>query len=86
MLVPLTSSLYVPGETTTLSTVLVDVGTGYFIEKSLPEAQAFLDRKIELLKSQMGAVQQTMMIKNQHLQQTMGAMREKVYESRQQKG
>lgn len=28
MLVPITSSLYVPGETTQLDTVLVDVGTG----------------------------------------------------------
>lgn len=28
MLVPITSSLYVPGETTALETVIVDVGTG----------------------------------------------------------
>merc|ERR1719443_5298 len=37
MLVPITSSLYVPGETTQLETVLVDVGTGYFIEKSVEQ-------------------------------------------------
>ena len=37
MLVPITSSLYVPGETAPLDTVLIDVGTGYYIEKSLPE-------------------------------------------------
>lgn len=35
MLVPITSSLYVPGETTSLQSVLIDVGTGYYIEKSV---------------------------------------------------
>merc|ERR1712087_185568 len=75
MLVPLTSSLYVPGETTTLSNVLIDVGTGYYIEKSVPEAQAFLDRKIALIKQQGVTVQQTMAMKNQNLRQTQSAMR-----------
>ena len=32
MLVPLTSSLYVPGMLDDANKVLVDVGTGYFIE------------------------------------------------------
>lgn len=33
ILVPLTSSLYVPGELASSDKVIVDVGTGYFIEK-----------------------------------------------------
>jgi len=33
ILVPLTSSLYVPGKLADTSNVLVDVGTGYYIEK-----------------------------------------------------
>ena len=32
MLVPLTQSLYVPGELASTDTVLVDIGTGYFVE------------------------------------------------------
>lgn len=32
MLVPLTASLYVPGKLDDAEKVLVDVGTGYFIE------------------------------------------------------
>mmetsp|Transcript_40023 Transcript_40023/g.66405 ORF Transcript_40023/g.66405 Transcript_40023/m.66405 type:complete len:156 (+) Transcript_40023:52-519(+) len=83
MLVPLTSSLYVPGETTTLANVLIDVGTGYYIEKSVPEAQAFLDRKIALIKEQGVTVQQTLALKNQNLQQTQAAMREKLYDAQQ---
>ncbi|XP_039561800.1 prefoldin subunit 5, partial [Passer montanus] len=33
LLVPLTSSMYVPGKLQDVSTVLVDVGTGYYVEK-----------------------------------------------------
>lgn len=33
MLVPLTSSLYVPGKLSDVHNVLVDVGTGYYVEK-----------------------------------------------------
>ena len=32
MLIPLTTSLYVPGEVGDISQVMVDVGTGYYIE------------------------------------------------------
>ena len=35
MLVPITSSLYVPGETTALENVIVDVGTGAYEQSSL---------------------------------------------------
>tara|TARA_B110001452_G_scaffold194785_1_gene164791 strand:- start:1122 stop:1430 length:309 start_codon:yes stop_codon:yes gene_type:complete len=78
MLVPVTSSLYVPGETTKLDTVLVDVGTGYYLEKSLPEAQAFLDRKIHLIMGQAGKVGQALQIKQQGLQSTVQAMNAKI--------
>jgi len=33
VLVPLTPSLYVPGKLKNVGSVLVDVGTGYFVEK-----------------------------------------------------
>ncbi|BBN09116.1 prefoldin alpha subunit [Marchantia polymorpha subsp. ruderalis] len=51
MLVPLTASLYVPGVLENVDNVLVDVGTGYFIEKSLPEGKDYCDRKINFLKA-----------------------------------
>lgn len=82
MLVPITSSLYVPGETTQLSTVLVDVGTGYFIEKSVEEAQSFLTRKMALIESQAQNVQAAAQFKNQNLQQTVDVMNRKIMEMR----
>eukprot|EP00262_Sarcandra_glabra_P013740 TRINITY_DN3874_c0_g2_i1.p1 TRINITY_DN3874_c0_g2~~TRINITY_DN3874_c0_g2_i1.p1 ORF type:complete len:141 (-),score=32.22 TRINITY_DN3874_c0_g2_i1:425-847(-) len=51
MLVPLTASLYVPGALDDADKVLVDVGTGYFIEKTMVEGKDYCDRKISLLKS-----------------------------------
>ncbi|XP_057963382.1 prefoldin subunit 5 [Malania oleifera] len=51
MLVPLTASLYVPGTLDDADKVLVDVGTGYFIEKTMAEGRDYCERKINLLKS-----------------------------------
>ena len=87
MLVPITSSLYVPGETAKLDTVLIDVGTGYYLEKSLPEAQSFLDRKINLSTGQAMKVAQAMQVKQQGLQGTVQAMNGKIMQMKEaQKG
>ncbi|KAE8023010.1 hypothetical protein FH972_008767 [Carpinus fangiana] len=51
MLVPLTASLYVPGRLDDADKVLVDVGTGYFIEKTMAEGKDYCERKINLLRS-----------------------------------
>lgn len=50
MLVPLTASLYASGTLANTNNVLVDVGTGYFIEKSLPDGKDYCERKITFLK------------------------------------
>lgn len=49
ILVPLTSSLYVPGKLTDTKTVLVDVGTGFYVEKSTQDAKKFYTAKVEEL-------------------------------------
>lgn len=36
ILVPLTPSLYVPGKLASTDTVLVDIGTGFYVEKVCP--------------------------------------------------
>jgi prefoldin alpha subunit len=47
--VPLTSSLYVPGTLADPDHVIVDVGTGFYVEKSTDDAQKFYTSKIEEL-------------------------------------
>lgn len=39
ILVPLTSSLYVPGKLANVEKVIVDIGTGYYVEKVRQELQ-----------------------------------------------
>ncbi|GAB2233600.1 hypothetical protein Droror1_Dr00002826 [Drosera rotundifolia] len=51
LLVPLTGSLYVKGVLDDNDRVLVDVGTGYFVEKTMIEGKDYCQRKINLLKS-----------------------------------
>ncbi|KAH7026438.1 Prefoldin [Microdochium trichocladiopsis] len=51
VLVPLTNSLYVRGTLTNADHVLVDVGTGFYIEKSIASAAQFYEGKV----SQVGA-------------------------------
>lgn len=45
ILVPLTTSLYVPGTLASRDKVLVDVGTGFFVEKSTGDAKTFYQEK-----------------------------------------
>lgn len=49
LLVPLTSSLYVPGTLASTETVLVDVGTGFYVEKTTDQAKKFYEAKSEEL-------------------------------------
>jgi hypothetical protein len=42
ILVPLTSSLYVPGKMSDVESVIVDVGTGYYVKKVGPHSFAIL--------------------------------------------
>ncbi|KAJ1333835.1 prefoldin alpha subunit [Microdochium nivale] len=46
VLVPLTNSLYVRGTLTNANHVLVDVGTGFYIEKSIESAAQFYQSKV----------------------------------------
>ncbi|KAM9319481.1 prefoldin subunit 5 [Gastrophryne carolinensis] len=57
VLVPLTSSMYVPGSLSDVSTVLVDVGTGYYVEKTAEDAKDFFTRKTDFLKKQIEKIQ-----------------------------
>lgn len=49
ILVPLTSSLYVPGRMENNTQVLVEVGAGYFIEQSTDKAKEYCERKAKML-------------------------------------
>ena len=49
VLVPLTGSMYVPGVIKETEKVLVDVGTGYYVEKDVTAANDYFSRKVSAL-------------------------------------
>jgi prefoldin alpha subunit len=70
-LVPLTPSLYVPGRLTRIDSVLLDIGTGYFAEKTIEEAQSYFQRKIEYLAKQIEDVQPSLLEKQKTREGTL---------------
>jgi prefoldin alpha subunit len=50
-MLPLTSSLYVTGELATNDSVLVDVGTGYWVEMNAAAGADYCRRKVNKLRS-----------------------------------
>ncbi|KAJ3155206.1 subunit of tubulin prefoldin [Geranomyces variabilis] len=59
LLVPLTSSLYVPGELSDAENVIMDVGTGYYVEKPVADAKDYYKRKMEYVKGNLDKLQET---------------------------
>lgn len=57
ILVPLTGSLYVPGKLVKHKRVMVDIGTGYYVQKSVDDAKKYFDKKIGFLAKQMEQLQ-----------------------------
>lgn len=73
-LIPLTSSLYMLGEIREVKKVLVDVGTGYFVEKPLEQAIAFFDSKVKLVEDQLDKLEQILAGKRNDLAKVQGSM------------
>ncbi|MCJ1449652.1 MAG: subunit of tubulin prefoldin [Stictis urceolatum] len=49
VLVPLTASLYVPGELFDPARIMVDIGTGYYIDKETKDASNFYQVRVDEL-------------------------------------
>lgn len=57
VLVPLTPSLYVPGKLKNVDRVMVDIGTGYYVQKSTTEARTFYNTKLLGLRKNLDELQ-----------------------------
>uniref|UniRef100_A0A1A8FVU9 Prefoldin subunit 5 n=1 Tax=Nothobranchius korthausae TaxID=1143690 RepID=A0A1A8FVU9_9TELE len=83
LLVPLTSSMYVPGTLSDVEHVLVDVGTGYYVEKNVEDSKAFFKRKIDFLTKQMEKIQPALQEKHAVKQAVIEVMTLKIQQSQQ---
>lgn len=78
ILVPLTDSMYVPGRLADLEHVMVDIGTGYFVEKTIEDAQNYFSRRVAYVTEQIGKVQLLGMEKSKIRDATIDAIGMKI--------
>merc|ERR1719471_935621 len=78
VLVPLTGSMYVPGKLSNPDKVVVDIGTGYYVEKNSKDAQDYFNRKVKYVTENMERVQAIGMEKNKIRELVMDVMRDKL--------
>uniref|UniRef100_A0A7S3HCV2 Prefoldin subunit 5 n=1 Tax=Spumella elongata TaxID=89044 RepID=A0A7S3HCV2_9STRA len=78
LMIPLNSSLYVPGKIVNPDKVVVELGTGYFCEKEIPEAVKLIDRKTQLINSSIESVESVTMKKRKNLEQITQIMQYKI--------
>ncbi len=67
ILVPMTSSLYVPGKSCDIKRLTVEIGANFFIETNIDKADKFCDRKIESIKKNMDQIDWLIQNKNVQL-------------------
>ncbi|CAM9638171.1 unnamed protein product [Phaeothamnion confervicola] len=78
ILVPLTSSLYVPGKIVDANRMLVDVGTGYFAEKDRRRTAEFLERKIAMVTGNLDSLKNLIDVKRKNLETLASFMRQRI--------
>jgi len=76
--VPLTSSLYVPGRLADTEHVLVDIGTGFYVEKTTEDALKFYNGKIEELGKNIKDLENIVNGKANNLRMVEEVLRQKV--------
>ena len=83
---PLTSSLYVPGKLADTEHVIVDVGTGFYVEKSTSDAETFYNAKIEELGKNIKDLENIVNGKGNNLRMVEEVLRQKMLTGQQGSG
>ncbi|KAK9816040.1 hypothetical protein WJX74_007990 [Apatococcus lobatus] len=78
MLMPLTSSLYVPATLDSASNVLIDIGASYYVERSPADGTDYCKRKVNMLKDQLDQIGQVMREKQRIMQQVTAVLQQKL--------
>mmetsp|Transcript_45979 Transcript_45979/g.94072 ORF Transcript_45979/g.94072 Transcript_45979/m.94072 type:complete len:155 (+) Transcript_45979:275-739(+) len=77
IMVPMTTSLYVKGTLDNADSVLVDIGTGYFVEKNPTEADEYLQRKVSYLSENCQRLEANISEKRKNLEAVTMVMQHK---------
>ncbi|KAF8264239.1 Prefoldin [Lactarius quietus] len=82
VLVPLTGSLYVPGKLRDVENVIVDVGTGYYVQKTRAQAVKHYEQKIEFIKRNLDTLQDTIQKKQDNMNYLVNVIQSKLQTGR----
>ncbi|GAN06479.1 prefoldin subunit 5 [Mucor ambiguus] len=66
------------GKLSNVSKVIVDVGTGYYIEKSVSDASKFYNDKVDYVKKNLGTLEKTITDKQSTLRAIVNVMQDKI--------
>jgi prefoldin alpha subunit len=69
LMVPLSESMYAMGEMVDGEKVLVDIGTGFFVEKTMEDAKNFVERKKDYVKKQIAGLDLQLDTQTRNLEQ-----------------
>ncbi|KAF9557542.1 Prefoldin alpha subunit [Agrocybe pediades] len=78
ILVPLTNSLYVPGKLSDTEHVIVDVGTGYYVKKTRPQAVNHYQGKIEYIRKNVDTLEETIQKKRENMNYLTTILQQKI--------
>jgi prefoldin alpha subunit len=70
--------LYISGKLKASDKVLVDIGTGYVLEKTAPQANEYFDRQIAMLKENIDRLSQMISTKRKTLDSIVMVMQHKI--------
>lgn len=77
IMVPLTGSIYVHGAVKDTNAVLVDIGTGYYVEKKPSDAADYFGKRSSLLKQEGEKTASALTEKRQHLEAVSAVLQKK---------
>lgn len=78
MMIPLTESLYCPGELSCPDRVLVEVGTGYYIERDVEGGVGYCRGKVMEIKEQVAELSKVLGQRQQILMRVAGMLQERM--------
>ena len=76
ILVPLTTSVFIPGTLKNVDKVMFEVGASYYVEDTVPKAKAFFDRKVEEIKKNMTLLSKIIENKTKQREEVILALQE----------
>ena len=67
ILIPMTSSLYIPGKCIDVKKLTIEIGGNFFVETTIDKADKFCDRKLESIKKNLDKIDDLIKKKNEQM-------------------